>query len=109
MRSLIASLLRRVSADDLLLDLQEGKAKIEKVRQLTKIAERLGSDTAALALAWAVKNPHVSTVLLGASKPEQITQNLKALEVLPKLTPEVLEEIEKVLDNLPKQPPTYGR
>lgn len=51
----------------------------------------------------------MSTVILGASKPEQITENLKALEILDKLTPEVVEEIEAVLDNKPKLAPTYGR
>ena len=47
------------------------------------------------------KNPNTSTVILGASKPEQILDNLKALEVLPKLTPEIMAKIEKILDNKP--------
>ena len=54
-----------------------------------------------LALAWVAKNPNTSTVILGASKPEQITENLKAIEIIPKLTPEVLLKIEKILDNEP--------
>ena len=58
----------------------------------------------ALALAWVAKNPNTSTVILGASSPEQVTQNLKALEVIPKLTPEVLEKIEKILGNAPEAP-----
>ncbi|KAJ4287897.1 hypothetical protein N0V88_007517 [Collariella sp. IMI 366227] len=87
----------------------EGKAKIEKVRKLTKIAERLGAKVTHLALAWAAKNPNVSTVILGASKIEQVVDNLKALEVLDKLTPEIMEEIEGVLGNKPKGDPTYGR
>ncbi|ORY87404.1 NADP-dependent oxidoreductase domain-containing protein [Leucosporidium creatinivorum] len=91
------------------LESPEGKAKIEKVKKLTEVAKRLDADVASLSLAWASKNPHVSTILLGASKPEQVTQNLKALDVLPKLTPEIMEEIEKILDNTPKQPNTYGR
>jgi len=53
-------------------------------------------------LAWVAKNPNTSTVILGASKPEQITENLKAIEVIPKLTPEVLEKIEKILGNVPE-------
>lgn len=57
---------------------------------------------AQLALAWVTKiNPYTSTVILGASKPEQLIENLGAIEVLPKLTPEILEKIEKVLDNKP--------
>lgn len=50
----------------------EGKAKIEKVRKLTAIAERLGGTATHLALAWAAKNQNVSTVILGATKVEQI-------------------------------------
>lgn len=54
-----------------------------------------------LALAWVAKNPNTSTVILGASRPEQILDNLKALDVIPKLTPEVLDKIEAILDNKP--------
>jgi predicted aldo/keto reductase-like oxidoreductase len=54
-----------------------------------------------LALAWVAKNPNTSTVILGASKPEQVLDNLKALDVIPKLTPEVLDKIEVILDNKP--------
>jgi len=50
------------------------------------------------------QNENVSTCILGASKPEQVADNCKALKVLPKLTPEVMEKIEKVLDNKPAQP-----
>jgi aryl-alcohol dehydrogenase-like predicted oxidoreductase len=62
----------------------------------------LGTTVTALALAWIAKNPNTSTVILGASKPEQVLENLKALEVIPKLTPEVMEKIEKILDNKPE-------
>lgn len=54
-----------------------------------------------LALAWVARNPNTSTVILGASKPEQVLDNLKALDVIPKLTPEVLEKIESILENKP--------
>jgi len=87
----------------------EGQAKIEKVKKLTEVAKRLDASVAQLAIAWAAKNKNVSTVILGASRPEQITDNVKALDLLPKLTPEVLEEIEKILDNTPKGPVTFGR
>lgn len=91
------------------LQSDEGKAQIEKVRKLTAIAERLGGNTAQLALAWAASNPNVSTVILGATKVEQIEDNVKALKLLEKLTPEVKEEIEKVLDNKPTPVSTFNR
>lgn len=91
------------------LQTEEGKAKIEKVRKLTKIAEKLGGNTTQLALAWAASNPNVSTVILGATKIEQIHDNIKAVALLDKLTPEVKEEIEAVLDNKPKPTPTFNR
>jgi len=84
------------------LQSEEGKAKLEKVRKLGKIAERIGGTTAQLALAWAAKNPNVSTVILGATKPEQVHDNCKALKLMEKLTPEVMEEIENILQNKPQ-------
>lgn len=97
--------------DDTVKELQTdaGKAKIEKVRQLTKIAEEMGGTTAQLALAWAAKNENVSTVILGATKVEQIVDNCKALALVPKLTPEVMEKIEGILHNKPKPAPSFGR
>jgi aryl-alcohol dehydrogenase-like predicted oxidoreductase len=79
------------------------------VRKLTEVAERLGGTPASLAIAWCVKNENVSTVILGASKPAQIAENCKALELVPKITPEVMEEIEKILDNKPAATPDFGR
>lgn len=91
------------------LESEEGKAKIAKVRKLTEIADKLGGTVAQLSIAWCVKNPNVSTVILGASKPQQIDDNVKALQLLPKLTAEVMEEIESILDNKPKAPSSYNR
>ncbi|KAL2174136.1 NADP-dependent oxidoreductase domain-containing protein [Thermothelomyces heterothallicus CBS 202.75] len=91
------------------LQSEQGQAKIEKVRKLTKIAERLGASVSHLAIAWAAKNPNVSTVILGATKVEQVKDNLKALDLIDKLTPEILEEIEGVLQNKPKPVNTFGR
>lgn len=92
------------------LNEEEGMKKLEKVRALTELAEKeLGCTTAQLALAWVAVNPNTSTVILGASKPEQVVENLKAIEVLPKLTPEVLAKIEAILDNKPADLPTFGR
>ncbi|KAK5656985.1 hypothetical protein OQA88_3508 [Cercophora sp. LCS_1] len=91
------------------LQTDEGKAKLEKVRKLTAIAERLGASVTHLALAWAASNPNVSTVILGATKVEQLKDNLKALDLLEKLTPDIKEEIEGVLQNKPQGPNTFGR
>lgn len=87
----------------------EGKAKIAKVQKLGELAKRLGHNQAAVALAWTLLNPHVSTILLGATKPDQLQANIEALEVLPKLTPEVAKEIEDIFQNKPEPVPSYGR
>ncbi|NCI47721.1 potassium channel beta subunit family protein [Sediminibacterium soli] len=78
------------------------EAKLEKVKKLGTLADRLGVSLATLAIAWTIKNPHVTTAILGATKKEQLTENLKALEVVKLLTDEVIAEIETILDNKPK-------
>lgn len=83
------------------LKTEEGQSKIKKVKELTKIAEKLGGTTTQLALAWCAKNPNVSTVILGATKPQQVVDNCGAMKLLPKLTPELMEEIEGILGNKP--------
>jgi len=75
---------------------------IEKARQLQPIADDLGCSMAQMALAWCLLNPNVSTVITGASRVEQVHENLKALEVLPKLTSDVVQRIEDVLQNRPE-------
>lgn len=70
--------------------------KIDKVRRLQPIADELGCTLAQMSLAWCLKNPQVSTVITGASRAEQVTENLKALDVLPRLTPEVMSRIEEI-------------
>ena len=87
----------------------EGKAKVEKVRKLSDIATRLGGNPGQLALAWCLLNENVSTVILGATKVEQIHDNCKSIQILKKITPEIREEIEKILDNKPAPAPTFGR
>lgn len=76
-------------------------SKIEKTKQLTSLANELGTSIAKLSIAWTLKNPHVSTTILGASKKEQLIENLNALDVVPLLTTEVLEKIETILGNKP--------
>jgi voltage-dependent potassium channel beta subunit len=75
---------------------------IEKVKKLQPIAKELGCTVAQLGLAWCLRNPNVSTVITGASRPEQVAENMKAPEVLPKLTSNVLERIEVILGNKPQ-------
>jgi voltage-dependent potassium channel beta subunit len=77
-------------------------ARVEKVRRLKPIADDLGCTTAQMALAWCLTNPDVSTVITGASRPEQVHENMKALEIVPKLSEDVLAAIEEVLDNKPR-------
>ena len=76
----------------------------EKIENLKTIAKKLGVSLAQLALAWAAKNPNVSTVITGASRSSQVAENFKALAILPKLTPDIMEEIEQALKNKPQQP-----
>ena len=78
---------------------EEGQARVAKVQQLVPIAEELGTSMPKLALAWCLKNPRVSTVITGASKVSQVEENFEALDLVPKLTPEVMTQIEAVLDN----------
>ena len=89
------------------LNSEKGKDQIAKVRQLTTIADELGCSTAQLALAWCLKNPDVSTVITGASRGSQVQENMKALEVSNQLTPEVLEQIENILNNKPAPQPNF--
>ncbi|OAX83642.1 hypothetical protein ACJ72_01991 [Emergomyces africanus] len=76
-------------------------ANIQKVAKLKPIADRLDCKLSALALAWCLKNENVSSVITGASRPEQVIENVESLKVLPKLTPEILAEIDELLDNKP--------
>jgi voltage-dependent potassium channel beta subunit len=86
---------------------EEGKEKIKKVEMLMPIAGQLECTMAQLALAWCLKNPDVSTVITGASRPEQVTENMAALEMVPKLTDQVMDRIEEILDNKPKPEPDF--
>ncbi|HEX7593000.1 MAG TPA: aldo/keto reductase [Anaerolineae bacterium] len=86
---------------------ESARQKIEKVRQLTPIAAELGCTMAQLALAWCLKNPNVSTVITGASKPEQVVENMKALDVAVMLTEPVMARIETILGNKPEPESDY--
>lgn len=75
--------------------------KVEKLKQLKQLADDMHVSLASLAIAWTIKNPHVTTAILGATKKEQLEQNFTALDTLPLLTPEVMNRIEDILQNRP--------
>jgi len=82
-----------------LLEGDEGTKRLEKVKKLGKVADDLGVPMAQMGLAWALKNPNVSTVITGASKSSQVESNMKALDVVPKLTDDVMKSIASILDD----------
>ncbi len=84
---------------------EKAKGQIQKVVELSKLAQNLGCTTAQLALAWCLLNPNVSTVITGASKASQVEENMKALEIVDQLTPDIVGTIEGILDNKPELPP----
>jgi len=87
------------------LESPEGKAKLEKIRTLTKFAkDELDTGIIQLSLAFIAALPTTGTVILGASSAKQLEEQLLALDVIPKMTPQVIEKIEEILDNKPKQP-----
>ena len=69
--------------------------RLAKVRALEPIAEELGCTLSQISLAWCLKNPNVSTVITGASRVEQLHENMKAADVASKLTPDVLQRIDQ--------------
>jgi len=78
--------------------------KVKKVKKLSEFAAELGVDTAALSIAWCIKNPNVSTAILGATQKQQLLDNLKSLEVVAKLTPDVMDKIETIMKTKPVLP-----
>jgi voltage-dependent potassium channel beta subunit len=90
-----------------LLESDEGRKQLDKVKKLVSVTEKIGISMPELALAWCLKNPNVSTVITGASKPKQVRQNMKAVDHVKKLTDDVMERIEKILDNKPEEVPDF--
>jgi voltage-dependent potassium channel beta subunit len=78
--------------------------RISVVKQLSELAAELEMSLPVMSLAWCLKNPNVSTVILGASKEHQLNENLKSLDAQEKLTSEIMEQIEVVLANKPIHP-----
>lgn len=81
-----------------------GEQNLAKAKQLQGLADDLGVPLARLSLAWCLTNPNVSTVILGASKTAQLTENLSAIDVVPLLTPEVVTKIEDIMQTKPVLP-----
>ena len=84
----------RSPATSWLADRLTDAASLAKVERLRPIAAELGCSLAQLSIAWCAANPHVSTVITGASRPSQVVENFAALDVLPQLTPDVLARID---------------
>ena len=85
----------------------ETQLNLEKVKKLMPIAQELGCSMAQLAIAWCLKNPNISSVITGASKPTQVTENMKALKITEKLSKSILDRIEGVLENKPVEEPDF--
>ena len=77
---------------------------LEKVKQLAVLAGELGVSLPALAIAWCIKNPNVTTAILGATRKEQLLENLKAIDVLQKLDAGVMEKMEGIVQTKPVLP-----
>lgn len=87
------------------LESPEGKAKLEKIRTLTKLAkDELDTGIIQLSLAIIASLPTTGTVILGASSAKQLEEQLLTLDVIPKITPEIIEKVEEILQNKPAQP-----
>jgi voltage-dependent potassium channel beta subunit len=78
--------------------------KLGKVKQLGELARELDTPLSTLSIAWCVKNPNVTTAILGATRREQLEENLKALDVLPRLTPEIMQRMEDIMQTKPVLP-----
>lgn len=80
------------------------ETRFPKINELSKLATELNTSLPKLAIAWCIKNKNVSSVILGASKPEQLKENLASIEVLNLLNEGVYEKINLILNNQPTQP-----
>ena len=85
----------------------QGRQRIEKTKELQVVADALNITVGQLAISWCLRNPNVSTVILGASQKKQLEDNLKSLECVDLLTPQVIDKIENILDNRPEAYKSY--
>ena len=88
----------RVKGFEWLQDQLTNQERIDKVRALQPLADSMGASLAQFSLAWCLKNPHVSTVLTGASRVEQVQENMKSLEFVDKFTPEIMRSIDEIFE-----------
>ncbi|SIO48339.1 potassium channel beta subunit family protein [Chitinophaga niabensis] len=79
-------------------------ANLARVAKLQSVSDKLGTSLATLSIAWVIKNQHVTSAILGATKEAQLTENLKALEVYTQLTPELMKEIDAIMGTAPNAP-----
>ncbi len=86
------------------LETEKGREQLKQVELLGRVAGEIDATTAQLALAWCLKNPRVSSVITGASRPEQVEQNMKAADVADRLSPSIMQRIEGILKNRPEPP-----
>uniref|UniRef100_A0A3B3QU68 Voltage-gated potassium channel subunit beta-1 n=1 Tax=Paramormyrops kingsleyae TaxID=1676925 RepID=A0A3B3QU68_9TELE len=86
---------------------EDGRKQQAKLKELAHVAEKLSCTLPQLAVAWCLRNEGVSSVLLGTSNPEQLTENLGAIQVLPKMTSHVVSDIDHILGNRPYSKKDY--
>jgi aryl-alcohol dehydrogenase-like predicted oxidoreductase len=89
------------------INTDSGKVKVDKVKKLRKIANKLGYSTGQLSLAWCVSNPSVSFVIIGAFNIEQLLENLKSIDLTQRLTPDILSETEHIVQSKPSIDPVF--
>lgn len=89
---------------DWLKDKSYREEKLDRVRNLQNLANELGTSLATLSIAWCIRNPNVTTAILGATKESQLRENLNALDVLPLLTDDVMDQIDGIMGTKPVLP-----
>jgi aryl-alcohol dehydrogenase-like predicted oxidoreductase len=87
-----------------LRDRELKEERIKKVVKLESIAKKLDCSLATLSIAWCIHNPNVSTAILGATSIAQLKENLEAIKIVSKLTPQIIESIEAIMKNKPAMP-----
>jgi len=87
-----------------LKDRQFVQDRLDRVARLERIAKDLNTSLAIFSIAWCIRNPNVTTAILGATREEQLSENLKALDVFPLLTLDVMEAVDQIMGTAPQQP-----
>ena len=78
--------------------------KLDKVKKLAEFSQELGISLPVLSITWCIKNPNVTTAILGATRKDQLIENLKAIEFLPKITAEIISRVDEIAGSKPVQP-----